>query len=147
MRKTTPFFLLKERAAVWGIDLFNKYLTAKPFILDMYHKPLKKLGHLHNKTLNRLQSALLEHDFIIQHKKRLNMMANYLSPLPASEAQSTTDQVAAFDPFQADLYALQMNKKSLQIIQTGMTKNKWPTNFSKTDLDYLKILAQRAKTK
>ncbi len=45
--------------------------TGKKFILFTDHKPLEKMGHLHTKTMNRLQAALLEHDFIIQYKKLL----------------------------------------------------------------------------
>ncbi len=52
-------FLLEAAAAVWGMDLFNEYLKGKCFILYTDHKPLEKLGHLHSKTLNRLQTALL----------------------------------------------------------------------------------------
>jgi hypothetical protein len=62
---------------------------------------LKKLGHLHSKTLNRLQTALLEHNFVIQYKKGFNMPADYLSRLPG--AKETIATISAFDPFQADL--------------------------------------------
>jgi hypothetical protein len=63
---------------------------------------LEKLGHLHSKTLNRLQTALLEQDFVIQYKKGSNMPANYLSRHPGTK--DTIASVSAFDPFQADLY-------------------------------------------
>jgi len=63
-------FLLESAAAVWGMDVFNEYLKGKQFILFTDHKPLEKMGHLHTKTMNRLQAALLEHDFVIQYKKR-----------------------------------------------------------------------------
>ncbi len=62
-------FLLEAAATVWGMDFFNEYLRGKQFILYMEHNPLEKLVHLHNKALNRLQSALLEHNFVIQYKK------------------------------------------------------------------------------
>jgi hypothetical protein len=65
--------------AVWGMDIFNKYLRGKPFILYTEHKPLENLSHFHNEMLNRLQLALLEHNVIIQFKKGSNMPANYLS--------------------------------------------------------------------
>ncbi len=52
--------------------------------------------------MNRLQTALLEHDFVIQYKKGSNMPADYLSRLPGAKVS------IAFDPFQADLYDLQM---------------------------------------
>jgi hypothetical protein len=77
---------------------------------------LEKLGHLHSKTLNRLQTALLEQDFMIQYKKGSNMPADYLSRLPGAS-------VSAFDPFQADLYELQMQDEILQGIQTFRNTN------------------------
>jgi hypothetical protein len=72
-------FLLEAATAVWGIDIFNEYLKGKKFILYTDHKPLEKIGHLHTKTMNRLQAALLEHDFVIQYKKGEIMPADYLS--------------------------------------------------------------------
>jgi RNase H-like domain found in reverse transcriptase len=53
----SPFLL--EAAALWEMEIFNVCLRGKQFILYIHHKPLDKLGHLHNKTLNRLQSALV----------------------------------------------------------------------------------------
>ncbi len=76
-------FLLEAAAAVWGMDHFNEYPKGKKFILYTDHKPLEKLGHLRSKTMNRFQTALLEHDFIIQYKKGSDMPADYLSRLPA----------------------------------------------------------------
>jgi hypothetical protein len=78
MATTMPFLcfqtmqecLLEAAAAVWGMEVFNEYLRGKQFILFTDHKPLEKLGHLQTKTLNRLQTALLEHDFVVQYKKR-----------------------------------------------------------------------------
>jgi hypothetical protein len=64
---------MEAAAAVWGMDHFNEYLKGKKFILYTDHKPLEKLGHLHGKTMNRFQTALLEHDFIIQYKKGSDM--------------------------------------------------------------------------
>jgi hypothetical protein len=101
-------FLLEAAAAVWGMDHFNQYLKGKMFILYTDHKPLEKLGHLHSKMMNRFQTALLEHNFIIQYKKGSDMPADYLSRLPASTPESSQEAViAAFDPFQTDLPDLQ----------------------------------------
>jgi RNase H-like domain found in reverse transcriptase len=61
-------FLLEADAAVWGMNIFNNYLRGKQFILFTDHKPLERLGNLHNNTLKRLQFSLLEHDLIIQYK-------------------------------------------------------------------------------
>jgi len=120
-------FLLEAAAAVWGTDFFNVYLKGKQFILYTDHKPLEKLNHMHSKMLNRLQTALREHDFVIQFKKGSNMPADYLSRLPG--AKETIASISAFDPFQADLYDLQMKDDDLQMLQTFMTKNEWLPNL------------------
>jgi hypothetical protein len=134
-------FLLEAVAAVWGMDFFNEYLKGKRFILYTDHKPLEKLGHLHSKTLNRLQTALLEHDFVIQYKKGSNMPADYLSQLPGTK--ETITSISAFDPFQMDLYDLQMKDDELQMLQTFMTKNQWLPKLKKQEQNYYKILAEK----
>jgi hypothetical protein len=65
------------------MEIFNEYLRGKQFILFTDRKSSEKLGNLHTKTLNRLQTALLEHDFVVQYKKGTNMPADYLSRLPS----------------------------------------------------------------
>jgi hypothetical protein len=97
-------FLLEATAAVWGMNHFNKYLKGKKFILYTDHKPLEKLGHLHSKTMNRFQMALLEHDFIIQYKKGSDMPADYLSRLPIALGMPV---IAPFNLFQPGLFKLQ----------------------------------------
>jgi hypothetical protein len=58
---------------------------------------LEKLGHLHTKTLNRLQAALLEHNFVVQYKKGTKMPADYLSRLPSVPISAIeTPTIAAF---------------------------------------------------
>jgi RNase H-like domain found in reverse transcriptase len=54
-------FLLEAAAAIWGMDHFNEYLKGKKFILYTDHKPLEKLEHLHSKTMNLFQTALLSY--------------------------------------------------------------------------------------
>jgi hypothetical protein len=124
-------FLLEAAAAVWGMDFFNEYLKGKRFILYTDHKPLEKLGHLHSKMLNRLQTALLLDDFVIQYKKGSNMPADYLSRLP--RAKESIASISAFDPFQADLYELQMQDEILQGIQTFRNTKHWPPAIQKQD--------------
>ncbi len=53
---------------------------------------------------------------MIQYKKGSNMPADYLSKLPG--AKETIASILAFDPFQTDLYELQMQDEILQGIQT-----------------------------
>jgi hypothetical protein len=134
--------------AVWGMDFFNEYLKGKRFILYTDHKPLKKLGHLHSKMLNRLQTALQEHDFVIQYKKGSKMPVDYLSRLPG--AKDTVPSISAFDPFQADLYDLQLQDDALQMLQTFRTRNGlhtyqskinpitkfWRRDYSKTEIKW-----------
>jgi hypothetical protein len=127
-------FLLEAAAAVWGMDFFNEYLRGKRFILYTDHEPLEKLGHLHSKMMNQLQTALLEHDFVIQYKKGSNMLADYLSRLPG--AKENIASISAFDPFQADLYDLQMKDEILQGIQTFRNTNQWPPTIPKQDQAY-----------
>jgi hypothetical protein len=134
-------FLLEAAAAVWGMDIFNEYLKGKRFILYTDHKPLEKLGHLHSKTMNRLQTALLEHDFVIQYKKGSNMPADYLSRLPGAKDNITS--ISAFDPFQADLYNLQMQDEILQSIQTFRNTGKWPPAILKQDQAYYTAMIEK----
>jgi hypothetical protein len=100
-------FLLESAAALWGMDTFNEYRKGKQFILYTDHKPLEKMGHLHTKTMNRLQSALLEHDFVIQYQKGAIMPADYLSRLPSTKQDYLAEITTCFDPFQPELLDLQ----------------------------------------
>ncbi len=121
-------FLLEAAAAVWGMDHFNEYLKGKKFILYTDHKPLEKLGHLHSKTMHRFQTALLEHDFIIQYKKGSDMPADYLSRLPATASEPI---ITAFDPFQTDLAELKREEPFAQNILYFGKHNQWPPHLSR----------------
>ena len=79
----TPF-LLEMTACTWGIDHFSVYLRGRKFTLYTDHKPLEKLSTVHTKTLNRLQQAMNEHDFVICHKPGNEMPADFLSRNVAS---------------------------------------------------------------
>jgi hypothetical protein len=96
------------------MDIFNEYLKGKKFILYTDHKPLEKMGHLHTKTMNRLQEALLEHDFVIQYKKGEVMLADYLSRLPSANPYTIAEVTQCFDPLQPDLIDLQGADVNLQ---------------------------------
>ncbi len=124
-------FLLKLAAAVWGMDVFNEYLKGKKFILFTDHKPLEKMGHLHTKTLNRLEATLLEHNFVIQYKKGAIMPADYLSRLPSTNNNKIAEMTECFDPFQPDLGALQKADKNLQHMNFFRVKGQWPDSLRK----------------
>ena len=55
-------FLLERQAAVEGMKHYDNNLQGRKFVLYTDHKPLEKLGHLHTKTLNRLQLAMLDYN-------------------------------------------------------------------------------------
>jgi hypothetical protein len=57
------------------------------------------------------------------------MPADYLSRLPG--AKETIASISAFDPFQADLYELQMQDEVFQGIQMFRNTNQWPQNIKK----------------
>ena len=130
-------FLLEAAAAVWGMDTFNEYLKGKRFILYTDHKPLEKMGHLHTKTMNRLQTAMNEYDCIIQYKKGDTMPADFLSRQIDEIVENNVD---AFDPFQPDLRDLQKKDEELQAINTYRTTGKWPTNISQNTIRALAMI-------
>jgi hypothetical protein len=70
------------------------------------------------------------------------MLANYLSRLQATEKTEEIANIAAADPFQADLYKLQMKDKMLQTLQKASTEKKWQANLYKSDQNSLQVLEQ-----
>jgi hypothetical protein len=107
-------------------------------------KPLEKLGHLHTKTLNRLQTALLEHDFVVQYKKGTNMPGDYLSRLPLFPINSLeAPAIAAFDPFSPDLQLLQRQDQDLQAIFQFLKNGTWLDSLSKQKIRVLACLAPK----
>jgi len=114
------------------MEVFNEYLRGKQFILFTDHKPLEKLGHLHMKMFNQLQTALLEHNFVVQYKKGTNMPADYLSRLPSLPINSIeAPSIAAFDPFTPDLQLLQCLDQDLQAIFHFIKDGTWQESLSK----------------
>jgi hypothetical protein len=138
----SPFLL--EAAAVWGMEVFNEYLRGKQFILFTDHKPLEKLGHLHTKTLNQLQTALLEQNFVVQYKKGTNMPADYLSRLPSLLINSIeAPTIAAFDPFNQDLQLLQHQDHGLEAIFHFIKHGTWQDTLTKQKIRVLAALAPK----
>jgi hypothetical protein len=119
-------YLLEMAAAVWGMEFYNEYLKGKQFTLYTDHKPLERLSHLHTKTLNRLQLAMLEYDFVIQYKKGINMPADFLS-------RTKIDEIAAIDPFTPTLAQEQAQDPDVIKIKHFHTNASWPANTSKQD--------------
>ena len=86
----TPF-LLEMAAACWAIDHFHPYLWGRRFTLVTDHKPLEKLGTLHQKTLNRLQEQMNKYNFVILYRKgEDNEGPDALSRNPVDALEATT---------------------------------------------------------
>jgi hypothetical protein len=83
----------------------------------------------------------LEHDFVIQYKKGSNMPADYLSRLPG--AKENIASISALDPFQTNLYDLQMKDDILQGIQTFRNTGKWPQTIPKPDQAYYATMTEK----
>jgi hypothetical protein len=79
---------------------------------------------------NQFQTALLEHDFIIQYKKGSDMPADYLSRLPATTNEPV---IATFEPFQTDLAELKREEPFAQNILYFGKHNQWPPHLSRTE--------------
>ena len=72
-------FLLEMRAMVWATRYFQDQLRGQQFILFTDHKPLATCAEAQGKSLTELQLLSLEFNFVIQHKKGINMPADFLS--------------------------------------------------------------------
>jgi hypothetical protein len=72
-KKNYMKFLL-ETAAAWGMDNFNEYLKGSKFMLykDLITEP--SLGTTQVKTLNRLKTAMSEHNFETRNRQKSNFL-------------------------------------------------------------------------
>ncbi len=82
--------------------------------------------------MNRFQTALLEHDFVIQYKKGSDMPADYLSRLPPTKHDPV---ISAFDQFQPGLDELQREDPYAQNILAYHRHKMWLDHFSKQDVN------------
>jgi len=78
---------------------------------------------------------------VIQYKKGSNLPADYLFRLPG--AKDNIASISAFDPFQEDLYDLQMQDEILQGIQTFRNTGKWPQIILKQDQAYYMAMIEK----
>jgi transposase InsO family protein len=94
--------------------------------------------------MNRLQAALLEHDFVVQYKKGTTMPADYLSRLPSFPQEANTSNIiAAFDPFQPNLPQLQHEDSDLQAIFKFLKTGQWHETLTKRQIRTLSALAPK----
>ncbi len=69
------------------------------------------------------------------------MPVDYLSRLPRTKENIAS--ISAFDPFQANLYDLQMQDEVLQGIQTFRNTNRWPQTIPKQDQVYYTAMIEK----
>jgi hypothetical protein len=60
-------------AAAWGMDNFNEYLKDLKFTLYMDQTTEQNLGTTQVKMLNRLKTAMSEHNFYTRNRQRSNI--------------------------------------------------------------------------
>ena len=118
----TPF-LLEMMAGVWGMEHFSTYLRGRKFTLYSDHRPLEKLGTVHTKTLNRLQQAMTDFDFVIKYKDGKEMPADFLS----------RNVCEAIDVFTPDLPRLQQEDPLLHTLIEYVKNHTIPANANAHD--------------
>jgi len=69
------------------------------------------------------------------------MPSDYPTRLPG--AKDMIASISAFDPFQANLYELQMQDDILQGIQTFRNMNQWPPTIPKLDRAYYNSMIEK----
>jgi hypothetical protein len=66
-------FLLETAAAAWGMDNFNEYLKGSRFTLYRDLATETTLGTTQLKTLNRLRSTMINHDFKMLDRQKADL--------------------------------------------------------------------------
>jgi hypothetical protein len=92
-KKNYTKFLLKTAATAWGMDNFNEYLKGSKFTLynDQIAEPM--LGTTQVKTLNRLKTAMSEHQFETRNRQKSDL------PIFLKQGQTNTLQTLVGNPF------------------------------------------------
>ncbi len=83
-------FLLETAAATWGMDNFNEYLKGSKFTLYKDLTTETMLGTTQIKTLNRLRTTMINHDFEIQDRQKSDL-PNFLKKRQTEEEQKQKD--------------------------------------------------------
>jgi len=60
-------------AAAWGMENFNKYLKGSRFTLYMDPMTAQDLGNTQVKTLNRLKTAMSDHNFDTRNRQKADL--------------------------------------------------------------------------
>jgi hypothetical protein len=89
-------FLLETAAAAWGMDNFNEYLKGSKFTLYKDLTTETTLGTTQLKTLNRLRTTMIDHDFEVQDRQKSDL-PDFLKKRQTLEKQKDTNQDRAFN--------------------------------------------------
>jgi hypothetical protein len=110
--KNYPAFVLKQAAAVFGIENFLQHLTGAQFDLIVEHKPLLALSTVHKKTLARLQQLMSEYTFQLHYRTgQENAVADALSRAPVEAIANSHKELQRLQ--EEDIF-LQNSKKDVQ---------------------------------
>ena len=126
-------FLLEMAAACFGIEHFDTYLLGRKFVLCVDHKPMEKLGLVQQKTLNRLQQLMLEHDFTLKYRKgEQHVVPDCLS----------RNVVGAISSTGADVRLLQGRCEEIQAVRAMITGTSLPRKFSPAKMNEMQKMAK-----
>jgi hypothetical protein len=89
-------FILETAAATWGMDNFNQYLKGSKFTLYRDLTTETTLGTTQLKTLNRLRNTMIDHDFKIQDRQKVDL-PDFLKKRQMCEGQEDAKQNQAFN--------------------------------------------------
>jgi hypothetical protein len=89
-------FLLETAAAAWGMDNFNEYLKGSRFTLYRDSTTETTLGITQLKTLNRLRNTMIEHDFEIRDRQKVDL-PDFLKKRQIEEGREISGQDQAFN--------------------------------------------------
>ena len=107
---------------VWATPHFQDQFGGQNFILFTDHKPMQTCANVPaNKTLMQLQQLALEFNFVIQHKKGINMLADFLS---WSNLEINTIQLMA-----CHLATKQSSDVEIQALKYFRAAGRWPATL------------------
>ncbi len=89
-------FLLEMAAAAWGMDNFNVYLKGSRFMIYRDLTTETTLGTTQLKTLNRLKNTMIEHNFKIQDRQKVDL-PDFLKKRQIEEGREISGRDQAFN--------------------------------------------------
>ena len=115
--------LLEQATIVWAIDYFEHYLKGCRFIVRSDNKPSVELGTVHKKTLSRLQEAMLEYDFVLEHCEGKNN-----KPADALSRNACIHAILAADENEHSVEFEQRNCKTVGVLRRYLERGEIPND-------------------